>query len=136
MNYKAKFKTLLTFQTLLHLVNNRFLIHMIKKRYFSINENFKTCFLYKFFLLIGIILLLIFVFFKVSALIIDKESSGFAKQIYDFSQSTYPNSILALSIIIIAISIIFYFFYCQFVKLAKIADEIEKEEESNDLIEE
>jgi ABC-type spermidine/putrescine transport system permease subunit II len=109
---------------------------MIKKRYFSTNENFKTCFLYKFFLLLGIILLSIFVFFKVTTLFIDKNSEGLAKQIYDFSQSNYPNSILALSIIILAVSVIFYFFYCQFVKLAKIADEIENEEESNDLIEE
>jgi len=101
---------------------------MIKKRYFSTNKDFKTGFFCKLFLLIGIILLLIFIFINVTVLFVDKDSSGFARQIYDFSQTNYPNSILAFSIIILAISVILYFFYCQFVKLAKIADEIEKEE--------
>jgi uncharacterized membrane protein len=109
---------------------------MIKKRYFSIEGDFKTGFLYKIFLLIGIILLLIFIFIRVTALFVGKDSMGFVKQIYDFSQTNYPNSILAFSIIILAISVIFYFFYFQFVKLAKIADEIEKEEDSDELIEE
>jgi len=108
---------------------------MIKKRYFSTNQDFKTGFLYKIFLLIGIILISIFIFIKIIALFVGGDSLGFAKQIYDFSQSNYPNSILAFSIIILAISVIFYFFYSQFVKLAKIADEIEKEEDSDDLIE-
>lgn len=105
---------------------------MIKKRYFSTKENFKTGFLFKLFLMIGIILVFIFIFFKVTALFIEENSLGLAKQIYDFSQSSYPNSILSISIIILAIAVIFYFFYSQFVKLAKIADEIENEEESND----
>jgi hypothetical protein len=106
---------------------------MIKKRFFSAKEDFKTGFLYKLFLLIGIILLSIFIIIKTTVLFIDKNSLGFAKQIYDFSQTNYPNSILAFSIIILAIAVILYFFYCQFVKLAKIADELEMEEESNDI---
>lgn len=101
---------------------------MVKKRNFSTNNDFKTGSLCKLFLLIGIILLLIFIFIKVTVLFVDKDSSGFARQIYDFSQTYYPNSILAFSIIILAVAVILYFFYCQFVKLAKIADEIEKEE--------
>jgi hypothetical protein len=105
---------------------------MIKKRYFSIDKDFKSNFLYKFFLLTGIILLLIFVIIKFTTIFVGEDSTGFAKQVYDFSQTNYPNSILAFSIIILAIAVIFYFFYCQFVKLAKIADEIEKEEESDD----
>jgi len=109
---------------------------MIKKRYFSTNEDFKTGFFYKLFLLIGIILLSIFVFIKITTLFVDKDSLGLAEQIYDFSQTNYPNSILAFSIIILAIAVILYFFYYQFVKLAKIADEIEKEENSDDSFEE
>ena len=101
---------------------------MIKNRYFSTKKGFKTGFFCKLFLLIGIILLLIFILINVTVLFVDKNSSGFARQIYDFSQTNYPNSILAFSIIILAIAVILYFFYCQFVKLAKIADEIEKEE--------
>jgi len=108
---------------------------MIKKRYFSTNQDFKTCFLYKLFLSIGIILILIFIIIKVAALFVGEDSTGFARQIYDFSLTNYPNSILAFSIIILAVAVIFYFFYCQFVKLAKIADEIETEEDSDDVIE-
>lgn len=98
---------------------------MIKKRFFSIHQDFKTGLLCKLFLLIGIILLLVFIFIKVATLFVGEDSTGFARQIYDFSQSSYPNSILAISIIILAVAVIFYFFYCQFVKLGKIADEIE-----------
>ena len=108
---------------------------MIKKRYFSTEENFKTGLLYKLFLLIGVILLSIFIIIKIIVIFIDENSVGFTKQIYEFSQTNYPNSILAFSIIILAIAVIFYFFYCQFVKLAKIVDEIEMEENSDDLIE-
>lgn len=107
---------------------------MIKKRYFSIDKDFKSNFLFKFFLLIGVILLLIFIIIKVIALFVGEDSTGFAKQIYDFSQSSFPNSILAFSIIILAVAVIFYFFYSQFAKLAKIADEIEKEDDFDDSI--
>jgi hypothetical protein len=68
----------------------------------------------------------------VSALIIGDNSSGFTKQLYDFSQTNYPNSLLAFSIILFAIGVILYFFHCQFSKLAKIADEIEKAEDLDD----
>jgi len=108
---------------------------MIKKRYFPIDKNFKSNFLFKFFLLIGVILLLIFIIIKVTALFVGEDSTGFVKQIYDFSQSSFPNSILAFSIITLAVAVIFYFFYSQFVKLAKIADEIEKEDDFDDSIE-
>lgn len=104
---------------------------MMKKRYFSTKGDFKTGFLFKLFLSIGIILLLVFIFIKVTVLFISEDSSGFAKQIYDFSQTNYPNSIFAFSIIILAIAVIFYFFYSQFVKLAKIADEIEEESDDS-----
>jgi len=107
---------------------------MIKKRDFPIKKNFKTGFLYKFFLFIGIILLSIFIFIRVIVLFITEDSLGFSKQIYDFSQTNYPNSILAFSIIFLAVTAILYFFYCQFVKLAKIADEIE--DDLDDSIEE
>ena len=104
------------------------LINMFKKRYFSASDDFKTGFLCKFTLFIGILLLIIFLFFKISSLIIGFGSSGFLGQIYDFSQTTYPNSILAFSMILIFVGIVLYFFNCQFAKLAKIADEIENGE--------
>ena len=105
---------------------------MFKKRYFSAHDDFKTGFFCKISLFLGLVLLLIFIFFIVSGLIIGDNSSGFAKQIYDFSQTNYPNSFLAFSIILFAIGVILYFFYCQFAKLAKIADEIEKAEDLDD----
>ncbi|UCF50223.1 MAG: hypothetical protein JSU91_01715 [Thermoplasmatales archaeon] len=105
---------------------------MLKKRYFSTQDDFKTGFFCKFTLFLGLVLLLFFIFSKISALIIGESSSGFTKQIYDFSQTTYPNSILALSFILFAIGVILYFFHCQFAKLARIADEIEKSENLED----
>ena len=105
---------------------------MFKKRYFSAHDDFKTGFFCKISLFLGLVLLLISIFFIVSGFIIGDNSSGFVKQIYDFSQTNYPNSLLAFSIILFAISIILYFFYCQFSKLAKIADEIEKAENLDD----
>ena len=106
---------------------------MFKKRYFSTHDDFKTGFFCKITLFLGLILLLIFIFSMVSALIIGDNSYGFTKQIYNFSQTNYPNSILAFSIILFAIGVILYFFHCQFSKLAKIADEIEKAENLDDL---
>jgi hypothetical protein len=106
---------------------------MFKKRYFSTKDDFKTGFLCKFTLFVGILLLIIFIFFKVSSFIIGEESSGFVRQIYDFSQTIYPNSILAFSMIFLFVGIVLYFFSCQFAKLAKIAEEIEKGDEFEDL---
>ena len=106
---------------------------MFKKRYFSTKDDFKTGFLCKFTLFVGIILLIIFIFFKVSSFIFGEESQGFVRQIYDFSQSIYPNSILAFSMIFLFVGIVLYFFSCQFAKLAKIAEEIEKGDEFEDL---
>jgi len=76
--------------------------------------------------------LIIALFFIISGHLIGEGSSGILNQIYDFSKTTTPSSILAFSIIFFAIGVILYFFYCQFAKLAKIADEIEKLEESKD----
>jgi uncharacterized membrane protein len=102
---------------------------MFKKRYFSAHDDFKTGFLCKFTLFLGIFLLIIFIFLKISSFIIGKGSSGLVGQIYDFSQTTYPSSILAFSIIFLFVGVVLYFFSCQFAKLAKIADEIEKGED-------
>ena len=107
---------------------------MLKKRFFSAQDDFKTGFFCKITLFFGVILFLFFSFTKLSALIIGENSTGFTKQIYDFSQTSVPNTILAFSILLLGIGLIFYFFHCQFAKLAKIADEIEELEnhEEND----
>ena len=113
---------------------------MLKKRYFSAQSNFKTGIFCKLAFFLGILLLIISLFFIVSSFLIGEGSSGILQQIYDFShtkipnsETTYPSLILAFSILSLGVGIIFYFFHCQFSKLAKIADEIEKGEEIEDL---
>jgi len=105
---------------------------MTKTRYFSTQDDFKTGFTCKLTLFFGLILLLIFIFSKLIAFIAGNNSTGFLKQIYDFSQTSAPNSILAISLILLAVGVILYFFHCQFAKLARIADEIEKSDDQED----
>ena len=104
---------------------------MAKERHFSVYNDFKTGFLFKLSLIFGVFLLAVYIFFKVSSFIIGSGGSSVVGQIYEFSQTTYPNTILAFSIIILGVSIILYFFHYQFAKLANIADEIENEEDSD-----
>lgn len=104
---------------------------MVKEKYFSVHNDFKTGFLYKLLLFLGIFLLIVFIFLKVSSFIIGSGGSSLVGQIYEFSQTTYPNTILAFSIILLGVSAILYFFHYQFAKLAKIADEIENEKNSD-----
>jgi len=102
---------------------------MFKKRNISVYDDFRTGFFYKLSLFLGLLLLFVFVFLKVSSSFMGKEDAGFLRLIYDFSQSSYADSIIAFSIVFLGIGFILYFFHCQFAKLAKIADEIENEEE-------
>jgi uncharacterized membrane protein len=104
------------------------LIDMTKEKYFSVHNDFKTGFFFKLLLFLGIFLLIVTVFFKIGSLVIGGGGSSVVGQIYEFSQTTYPNTILAFSIILLGVSAILYFFHYQFAKLAKIADEIENEE--------
>ena len=106
---------------------------MFKKKYFSVYDDFKTGFFCKFSFFLGLLLLFVFVFFKVCSFFIGQEDSGFLQLIYDLSQSSYVDSIIAFSIMFLGIGFILYFFHRQFAKLAKIADEIENEEEAEDL---
>ena len=105
------------------------MIIMFKKRYFSAKSDYKTGIFCKLSFFLGIVLLILYLFFTVSSFLIGEGNSGILQQIYDFSQTTYPNSILAFSLILLAVGVILYFFHCQFAKLAKIADEIEKGED-------
>jgi hypothetical protein len=102
---------------------------MFKKRYFSAHHDFKTGFLCKLTLFLGFFFLFVFIFLKITSIVISKESTGLIRQLYDLSQSGVPDSIIAISIIFLAVGFILYYFHCQFAKLSKIADEIEKSEE-------
>ena len=102
---------------------------MFKKRYHSVYGNSKLGIFCKLFLYLGVFLILIFIFFTLISFFLSENNSGILKDLYNFSQTSYPESILAFSIIFLAVGIILYFFHCQFAKLAKIAEEIEKDEE-------
>ena len=102
---------------------------MFKKRYHSVDHNFKTGFLCKFTLFIGIFLLIIFLIITTLSFFANNESTGFLKSIYDISNSQTPESIVALSMIFIFVGIILYFLSCQFAKLSDIAHDIETNEE-------
>lgn len=88
---------------------------MFKKKHFSAHGDFKTGLLYKFSLVVGLLLLCIFIFLKVSSF-----------------QSNSTGSIIAFSILFLSIGGILYFLNRQFSKLAEIANEIENESETKD----
>ena len=106
---------------------------MIKERHFSAYTDFKTGLFCKLTILIGIILLLIYGFVKISSVFINEESTGWIQSLYNFSQSSKADSIIAFSIILFAVGIILYFFHYQFAKLAEIAEEIENNEEFEEI---
>jgi hypothetical protein len=85
---------------------------MVKKRNISAHSDLKTGSLYKFFLIIGGILLFIYI---ISWLLS-----------FNFINETIAGTILAFSILFIGSGIILYFFFCQFSKLSKIAEEVER----------
>jgi hypothetical protein len=61
--------------------------------------------------------------------IVGNQDISIIEAIRGFSQSSAADATLAFGVILIAIGFMLYFLHCQFVKLAKIADEIEKEGE-------
>jgi len=102
---------------------------MFKERHFSAHEDFRTGIFCKLSLFLGFFLLLSYVFLKIISLFIGQNNTGFLQTIYDLSQSSVADSIIAFSIVFLGVGFILYFFHLQFVKLSKIADEIENEEE-------
>ncbi|UCD14074.1 MAG: hypothetical protein JSW60_01275 [Thermoplasmatales archaeon] len=87
---------------------------MVKNRNISAHSDLKTGFFCKFFLLFGSILLIFYIIQLIVSLI-DENLAGI---------------ILAFSILFLGLGIISYFFYCQFAKLAEIAEEVERGNES------
>ena len=104
-------------------------MNMIKKRNISVYDDLKTGFFYKFCLLLGIVLLAVYIFLKIVSLTSSEGNAGPLQAFYDLSQSGIPEPVLAFSIILLGVGFILYFFNCMFAKLAKIADEIENEED-------
>jgi hypothetical protein len=87
---------------------------MIKRRLFSAHNDMKTGFFYKFFIILGIALLVIAVLqYAVRSLSLNEATDG---------------AILAFGILCIGGGCLLYFFSRQFAKLSSIADDIEHDE--------
>ena len=106
---------------------------MFKKKYYSARYDFKTGFFYKFTLFLGVALLAIYLLTKLIAITIGNQDVHIIRAIYEFSQSNSAEVVLAFSLILIAIGFMLYFLHCQFAKLAKIVEEIEKEGELEEI---
>jgi len=92
-----------------------------KKR--TVNQYKKTSnTLFKISLFFGVILLIIFIILKIGSLL--GKDSG----LYELSTSSIPGSVISISIILIAVAFIMYFFDYQFSKLEKIIEEVESGE--------
>jgi len=94
---------------------------MIKKRNFSVHDDLRTGLVSKIFLLLGLFLLLTYIFLKISlaitSLLIGEEIGGFS----------YVEAVIAFSIIFFGFGAFLHFLHLQFAKLAKIADDFEEE---------
>jgi hypothetical protein len=87
---------------------------MIKRRLISAHSDLKTGFFCKFFLILGVVLLVIAVLqYGVRSLSLGDAVDG---------------AILAFGIISVGLGFLLYFFSCQFAKLSSIADDIEHDE--------
>jgi len=92
---------------------------MFKKRNISVYSDLKTGFFCKFFLILGVILLIFYIIQKTIPLVeIGEDILG---------------TILAFAILSLGLGFISYFLSRQFAKLAKIAEEIEKENLTEDI---
>ncbi len=91
---------------------------MFKKRNISVYSDLKTGFFCKFLLILGIVLLIFYILQKTSLVDIDENIVG---------------SLLAFAILSLGLGFILYFLSRQFAKLAKIAEEIEKEDVTEDI---
>jgi uncharacterized membrane protein len=91
---------------------------MAKKHLFSAHNDFKTGVFYKFFLILGCILFIIY-FIENLLHPIGLSDDGIG-------------TILAFAILILGLGFILYFFSRQFTKLSQIAEEIEQDESLGD----
>lgn len=92
---------------------------MFKKRNISVYSDLKTGFFCKFFLILGVILLVFYILQRaISFVDIGEDMLG---------------TVLAFAILSLGLGFILYFLSRQFAKLAKIAEEIEKENLTEDI---
>jgi len=87
---------------------------MVKQRHISAHNDLKTGFFCKFFVVLGVLLLVIYLV----QLVVPAVSLG----------DTVSGALLAFAILCIGLGLISYFFSCQFAKLSQIADDVEHDE--------
>ena len=92
---------------------------MFKKRNISVYSDLKTGFFCKLFLILGVILLVFYILQRAISFV-------------DIGEDTI-GTILAFAILSLGLGFISYFLFRQFAKLAKIAEEIEKENLTEDI---
>jgi amino acid transporter len=96
---------------------------MIKKKNYSVHYDFHTGILSRIFLIFTII------FFAIWGIIL---LAGFTGLNSELSESQIPGIIISIAIIFLFLGILLYFFHMQFIKLEKIADEIEELQMENE----
>ena len=100
--------------------NNIDALGIFKNKKKSVNQYRKTSSsLFKITLFLGISLLIVFIILKVMPFM------GPDSEFYELSNSTVPGTIISISILFLAVSVIMYFFDYQFSKLEKIIEEVE-----------
>ncbi len=100
---------------------------MFKKRNFSVYNDFRTGFFSKISLALGVFLLIVYAFLKIVSLLASENNGGFLGLIYDLANSGFAESVIAFSIVFLGVGFVLYFLHLQFVKLAKISDDLEEE---------
>lgn len=98
----------------------------MKKRKFSAYDDFKTGFLYKICITVGLLFLFTYIILKLLSIIYLNYKIEFLRYLYDLSSSNFSGIIISFSILLISAGLIIYFFKRQFNKLAEIANEIEQ----------
>jgi hypothetical protein len=99
---------------------------MVKKRFFSVHDDFNTGFLSKCFIVFGALLLALAVLFSLISFFLTDQSSGILSFFSGVIDSGFIDISFALAIIFIGIGFILWFLHRQFYKLADIAEDIEK----------
>jgi len=72
---------------------------MVKIKYFSVYNDFKTGLFCKISFILGFILLIIYAIIKITFFVSNEKSSGFVKTIYDFSQNSQSDAFIAFSVL-------------------------------------
>ena len=105
---------------------------MLKLRYFSVYSDFKTSAFSKLFFSLAALFIIAVVFIQIFALFLESTTEGVVGFIVTLKNSSFMDISLAMIILFLGAGLISLFFHHQFKKLAEIADELEKLEETDE----